>query len=338
MSKNKTEPSYWESLKLAIQQAIGQRPNDVNGQMAARTEYYKWVLINKLKGQFEIECPETWDKDYFLEVLLLEGKIGITDTVAGVVPLRCSPHGYNMYNRACDVTFANPVLGTFDRRIDIDCVLMYLFDNKVFASFMPTIMIYAQKLAACDSAIEVNLINSKVAYVFDCVDKKQADEAKLIYDKITQGEPAVFYHSTSGMNIQDKMQFFKNDVKSNYICDLVQAEKRDIYNEFLTQIGINNAAQEKKERLLVDEVNSNNDELMINMNYVYENIKKAVEKANKMFPDIHLSVKLPFIDKLIEISEQQAEARRNGGNDEFSGLNGNLGNKEQQRKSDGNAK
>ena len=68
------------------------------------------------------------------------------------------------------------------------------------------------------------------------------------------------------------MQFFKNDVKNTYIADMVQAEKRAIYNEFLTQIGINNAAEEKRERLLVDEVNSNNDELMINMSYCYKNI------------------------------------------------------------------
>ena len=129
------------------------------------------------------------------------------------------------------------------------------------------------------------------------------------------------------MNISDKMNFFTNNVKNVYIADLVQAEKRAIYNEFLTQIGINNAAEEKRERLLVDEVNSNNDELMINMNYCYENIKKCVEKVNKMFPDINLSIKLPFFDRLEERSKQV----------ELNRLNGNMGDKEQQRQSDGNA-
>ena len=322
---NEQKPTYWESLKEAISQAFGQKPNKVEGQLAARTEYYKWVLINKLKGLFEIECPELWDTDYFLEVLLLEGKIAITDTTAGVLPLRCAAHGINAFERSTDLTIANPVLGTFDRRIDENAVLMYLFDNRHFMSFLPTVMLYAQKLASCDSAIEVNLINTKVAYVFDCVDKKQADEAKLIYDKITAGEPAVFYHSTSGMNIQDKMQFFGNNVKNVYVADLVQAEKRDIYNEFLTQVGINNAAQEKKERLLVDEVNSNNDELQINMNYCYANIKKAVKKANAMFPGLNLSVKLPFIDKLEEISTAERQAKGEVKKDEPDRPDGDMG-------------
>ena len=127
------------------------------------------------------------------------------------------------------------------------------------------------------------------------------------------------------MNIQDKMQFFGNNVKNVYVADLVQAEKRDIYNEFLTQVGINNAAQEKKERLLVDEVNSNNDELQINMNYCYANIKEAVDKANAMFPDLNLSIKLPFIDKLKEISTAEPQAEGEVKKDEPDRPDGNMG-------------
>ena len=108
---------------------------------------------------------------------------------------------------------------------------------------------------------------------------------------------------------------------------MVQAEKRAIYNEFLTQIGINNAAEEKKERLLVDEVNSNNDELMINMSYCYKNIKKGVKQVNKMYPDVKFSIKLPYFDKLEERSKQ-VESNR---------FNGNMGDKEQLQQSDGNA-
>lgn len=323
----KTKQEFFESLVEAYQQAFGQKPNKVDAQFTARTEYYKWVLLNKIKGEIEITCPETWDTDYFLDTFLLEGKICITDTTAGVMPLQCGVFGLNAFQRPTSVNIANPVLGSFTRNIDQDCVLMYLFDNRFFRSFVPVIDIFAQRLANCDSSIDVNLLNTKVAYVFDCVDEKQAKEAKLIYDKITSGEPAVFYHSTSGMNISDKMNFFTNNVKNVYIADLVQAEKRAIYNEFLTQIGINNAAEEKRERLLVDEVNSNNDELMINMNYCYENIKKCVEKVNKMFPDVNLSIKLPFFDRLEERSKQV----------ELNRLNGNMGDKEQQRQSDGNA-
>lgn len=322
---------------MAIREAWGEKPNKVKGKFASRTRYYEWVLTNKLKGMIDIECPEHWDRDYMLDALLLQGKLCITDTCSGVLPLECAPYGLNVFQRPANVNVANPVVGSFSRTIDVDCALIYLFDNKIFRSYAETINIFAQKLANCDSAIEVNLMNTKVAYVFDCADKKQADEAKLIYDKITSGEPAVFYHSTSGMNLQEKMQFFKNDVKNVYICDMVQKEKRAIFNEFLTQVGINNAAEEKRERLLVDEVNSNNDELIINMHYAYENIKKTVKKANAMFPDINLSIKMPFIDRLDEKAKIAIEQMKEGVNNESNRPDANMGDKKQSDNSNGDA-
>jgi len=325
----------WDSLVLAIKEAWGEKPNKVSAQFNSRTLYYHWVLLNKIKGAFEIDCPEEWDKDYILDTLLLQGRLCITDSSAGVLPLECQPNGQNVFKRPCDVNIVNPVLGSFSRKIDVDCVLMYLFDNKIFRSYEETIRIHAQKLASCDSAIDVNLMNTKVAYVFDCADKKQADEAKLIYDKITSGEPAVFYHSNTGMNLQEKMQFFKNDVKNVYICDLVQKEKRAIINEFLTQVGINNAAEEKKERLLVDEVNSNNDELIINIKYAYDNIKKGLEKIRKMYPDVAFDIRLPFIDRMEEKNKLAVEEMKRGVENESDRPNGDMGAEEQHRKSDG---
>lgn len=333
---NKNMIQDWDSLLKAIKEAWGEKPNKVAGQLTSRTMYYQWVLLNKIKGAIEIECPDDWDKDYILDTLLLQGRICLTDTTAGVLPLECQPYGQNVFRRPCDVNIANPVIGSFSRKIDVDCVLIYLFDTKYFRGYDETIRIHAQKLANCDSAIDVNLINTKVAYVFDCADKKQADEAKLIYDKITSGEPAVFYRSSSGMNLQDKMQFFKNDVKNVYICDLVQKEKRAIINEFLTQVGINNAAEEKKERLLVDEVNSNNDELVINIKYAYDNIKKGVEKVHKMFPDVKFDIKMPFIDRMNEKSEMALKEMKEGADhNESDRPDGDMGDKEPKGKSDG---
>lgn len=88
----------------------------------------------------------------------------------------------------------------------------------------------------------------------------------------------------------------KVDVKNTFVADLIQNEKRTIMNEFLTMIGVNNVATEKKERLVTDEANANNEELYVDMAYVYRNIKKQVELANKMFPTINLDIKIKTQD------------------------------------------
>ena len=66
---------------------------------------------------------------------------------------------------------------------------------------------------------------------------------------------------------------------------------------------------------------------MINMNYCYKNIKKGVEKVNKMYPDIKFSIKLPYFDRLEERSKQ-VESNR---------FNGNMGAQERFKQSNGNA-
>ncbi len=322
MNKDKMKSGMFESIMEAIQEAFGQKPTKVDAQNAQRTLFYRKQLLNILKGLFKITCPEEWSTDYMLDLLLLNGVFSIQDTSMGVVPLRCQPHGVNVFERPTDITIANPVLGTFTKKINVDCVLIYVYDDRYFRSFNDLLDIYSAKLALCDSSIDVNLINSKVAYVIDCADKKQADEAKLIYDKLSRGEPAVFYSDSAMLDGGKRLTLSKTDVKNSYVADLIQNEKRSIMNEFLTAIGVNNVATEKKERLVTDEANANNEELFVDMNYVYENIKKQVKLANKMFPDININIEIPTLDRIkqrstveLEGQSQEKEAKREDGGD-----------------------
>lgn len=312
LNKDKMKPGMFESIMEAIQDAFGQKPTKVDAQNAQRTFFYRKQLLNILKGLFKITCPDEWSIDYMLDLLLLNGVFSLQDTTMGVVPLRCQPYGVNVFERPTDVNIANPVLGTFTRKINVDCVLIYLYDDRYFRSFNDLLDIYSAKLALCDSSIDVNLINSKVAHVFDCANKKQADEAKLIYDKITRGEPAVFYSDSSGLDDGKRLTVTKIDVKNSYVADLIQNEKRSIMNEFLTAIGVNNVATEKKERLVTDEANANNEELFVDMNYVYENIKRQVSLANTMFPDINFNIEIPTLDRIEQRSTVELEGRSRG--------------------------
>jgi len=330
-----------QSLAMLYQDAFGMKPTDVEAQLAARTNYYWWVLYNKVKGIFEIECPDEWDKDMILDTLLLEGRICIADSPLGVLPFKCGPYGQNVFYRPTRVNIANPALTeTLDKEIGTECALIYLYDDIVFRNISTDLNIFAQRLASCDSGIDVNIINSKVAWCFLCEDKKQADEAKMIYDKISRGEPAVFYRQNVALADKNSFGFFTNNVQQSYIADKLQAEKRAIYNEFLTQFGVNNAAEEKSERLLVDEVNSNNDELIINMAYAYENIKKGVDKANKLYPEINLAITLPYIDRLQAREDMEMNNLQNFGKESSTNepdrLSGNMGNKERSGQSDSN--
>lgn len=285
---DRTVSGYWESIK----KSLGIKPETVQGQWTTQTEYYTWKLLNIAKGLFEIECREDIDKDYILDNLLIKGYFIVTDTELGVIPLKCSLTGFNVFNRPTIAIYANPIIGNGQRTLGVDAELISLHGTGFRRGIMPTIYNYAQKLASCDGAIDVNLINSKTAHVFGAKNKKEADSLKAMYDQITSGKPAVFVQDNVASGIGTA--FFKTDVKQNFIADAVQIEKRKIMEEFLTELGINNANTDKRERLNADEVNSNNLELLADTQYWYNNIKDGCDKVHKMFPDFKFNITMPY--------------------------------------------
>lgn len=60
---------------------------------------------------------------------------------------------------------------------------------------------------------------------------------------------------------------------------------------FCNEVGIPNVRSDKKERMIVDEVNSNNIECFTKAELWLETLKEGVEQTNKMF-NLDLSVKL----------------------------------------------
>ena len=310
-SDNRRTVGYWEALK----ESLGITPQTVKGQGNLTTEYYFWMLLNTVKGLFEIECPSTWDKDYMLDVLLLEGYFGVLDTYYGVLPLRCGLTGVNVFNRPNQIIVANHDKHITNQRRSIgeDCEIVSLHGSGYRRGISHILQIYAEKLASCDSAIDVNLINSKTAHVFGAKDNKEAESLKLMYDKISEGSPAVFV-KTRVAELADT-SFFKADVKQNFVANDIQMVKRKIIEEFLTIFGVNNANTDKRERLNSEEVNSNNIELLANTSYWCKNLKAACDRVNAMFPSVNLSITMPFREIEELRCETQIDAMVHAGSD-----------------------
>lgn len=289
-------------------------PRKVDGQWAQRTQFYREKLRNIIKGMFDVELPEEgWEEDYILNILITEGRVAVTDTSAGVLGLRCSFAGVNYMNRPTTAVFALPFLGSFERTIGEDCEILYL-ERKVggnFWTFNEIVRIFAEKLASADAGIDVNLMNARLAYIVEAETKAQSDTIKELFDKVSEGNPLVVYRkdqlsTTAGLN-----PFF-NNVKQNYVADMIQDSKRCIMNEFLTFIGINNANTDKRERLLTQEVESNQQELEANISLWRSNMETCVKKIKKMYPELKFNIELRFDPKkLKEEAENDIVGQRN---------------------------
>lgn len=266
---------------------FAEKPKEVDGVANASTIYYKEWLLKKIFARFEFGGFNTfWDMDYYLEHQFIDGKICFTDTAVGVIPLKTGVGGIGIFEQPTECVIANPVLGSFRRTIDVDCVLVKLQYNYHGIGWL--INRYATLLAMCDSGVAVNLMNSKMAYVFKASSNAQAETIKKLYDDITMGKPAVFVGENGALNSEN---VFNLPVRENFVADDIQLLKRKIVNEFLTEIGINNSNLDKRERLTDDEVNANNEEVYCNIQHWYDNLKEGLNKVNNMY-NLNLSVKI----------------------------------------------
>ena len=71
---------------------------------------------------------------------------------------------------------------------------------------------------------------------------------------------------------------------------------KNIENKFFTDVGFNNADDQKKERMIVDEVNANNEATMSKCMLWLETMQESMERVNRMF-NLDLGVKLRRIQQ-----------------------------------------
>lgn len=287
LSKNAARRIYEELYGVA--------PQDVDGQNNIRTSYYRERLLRRLMSLFELEgCPEDWDIEWFKRNLLLRGYMCVGKTTAfGVIPMRCTYHGLNVYQRPTKCTISNHLINNLTLTIGKDCVLVHLQNN--YQGVYALLNTYAETLASIDAGIAVNIMNTKAAWMFDCDGKAQEETAKKIYDDITSGRPAVFTraNNSSSLNSDGKIGITMLNVKNTYITDLLQDAKRAVRYDFLSEIGINNANVDKKERVNTLEVEANDDELRNAVDDWKNNLEKQFEQINKLF-GLNIKVVFPY--------------------------------------------
>lgn len=164
-----------------------------------------------------------------------------------------------------------------------NCVI--ISNNKPRIPTSQFITFYANKLAETERTADVNVKACKTPYIFAC-DDKDVLTFKQIFAKIDGNEPAVF--ADRGLNL-DSLQVFQTGVK--FLGNDLQDYKHTVENELLTFLGVNNVSVDKKERLITDEAESNDQLIQSFCDIQLEARQKACEAINKMY-GLNVSVKL----------------------------------------------
>lgn len=280
-------PFFYDHANAMVSQVT---PNTVHVKNVGLTRFFQRYLLQKAISVFKWKLPENWSRDYFLYVLYCWGFIAIVNTDKfGVIPQGCGLKGYNVFYQPRSAIIQNPLLsGTLEPVIGKQCTLLKLQPD--YGGIMDLVSFYAQEMALASEAIDVNLLNSKLSYVFTASNKNAAESLKKLYDRIASGEPAVvidknLYNDDGSVS----WEAFQQNVGQNYIASDLLSDMRKIEAEFDTKIGIPNANTDKKERLITDEVNANNLETRNLPELWLESLQQGCKEANAMF-GINISV------------------------------------------------
>lgn len=259
-------------------------PSTVHVRNTGLQRFFARYLLQRAMSVFKWEMPEQWSRDYFLYSLYCYGYVTVINTNKfGVIPQHCSLRGYDVFYRPNEVVVANPLFsGIQTARIGVNCTLFRLQPD--YGGIMDLVNYYADQMALCSESISINLINSHVSYAFVTKSKSGAETMKKVFDRVSSGDPAVFFDKDvmGDDGTPSWFPFFQN-VGQNYIADKVLSDMRKLVAMFDTEIGIPNANTDKKERLVTDEVNANNVETESKVAVWLEQLQKTCEDTREMF-------------------------------------------------------
>lgn len=276
-------PYYYDYKNAEISKVT---PNTLHVRNTLLQEYFARYLVQKIMSVFDWVVPENWDKDYFLYTLFTCGYAAVFQTVKfGVIPQYCTLSGYNVFYRPNKALVTNPLLpDTRELSIGVDCEIIKLMPN--YSSISDIVNYYADLLALCAETATTNIYNSKLSYVFFAKNKAQAETYKKMYDSVTSGDPAVVIDSVSANKARDGgegWEPFAPDLRSHYIASDILDDMLKIVRMFETDVGIPNSNTEKKERLVTEEVTSNDISTQSKASLWLETMRDGAKRVNARF-------------------------------------------------------
>ena len=156
-----------------------------------------------------------------------------------------------------------------------ECILV--MNNYERIPTCSTIYLFAYRLAEAQRTADVN-IQAQRTPILITTDQKQLFTLRKMYEEYDGNTPAIF--ADKNLITPDSLKAIKTDAP--YIAGNIMDYKREIWNEFLTFMGINNLA-EKRERLITNEVDSNNELINLNLQSLLIPRKEACKQFNEKY-------------------------------------------------------
>lgn len=235
--------------------------------------------------------PNGIDEKWIEKFLYTEGKcMFYKDATKGFMVARCV--GTNTVNEYDEPTKLRPHASNYiaekDYNNNINAVLIRNNDDMIPTSW--TIDLYAYKLAKIDRTIDVNIESMQMPIIIKCSEKQRLSLKQVIKQK-QDNEPVIW--ADKSIDLEDVEVL---NLNPPIVFDKLALQKQRVVNEVMTFLGINNANQDKRERLVASEVDANDEQIEQYAQVMLKARQEACKRINEIF-DLNISVELRKLEK-----------------------------------------
>ena len=221
--------------------------------------YTQVDYLYRLK-EYAINCfewlnlPDTVDARFIENELFDKGRINFfKDKNLGYLCLPVNESGpINIYN---EPTKKYIYASDGFRRVRNITNSVTIYNNFLKTPTFTTVNLYAIRLSEVQRTIDINMLAQKTPVTIICPENERL-AFKNIYKQVTGNKPVIW--GTSELNMDNYKVL---DTKAPYVIDKLTLYKHDLWNEAMTFLGVNNANQDKKERLVESEVGANDEQI-----------------------------------------------------------------------------
>ena len=280
-----------DSYQLLSYKSVAQMANN----MTFSYYYYKLMLVARSLFEWE-NLPNNMDERWIEKYLFTSGKcIFYKDPTMGFMVAGLAQQGsINCYG---DPTSVWPVAEnyTYNGEKLVNGENCYVIrNNDLMLPNFPIIRHYAYKLCNIDRAIDTNVEAVKTPIIVRSSEKQKLSLKNAINQR-KDNEPVIWASDLADINeMVDTLT-----TNAPIVFPQLQTQKHMILNEVFTDLGINNANMDKRERMVANEVEANNEQVKACEDVMLKARQQACKEINRIF-GTNISVKRRKLEEIPE--------------------------------------
>ena len=251
----------------------------INTQISNFKTYnmYFRQMLTLAENVFEFKnLPEFIDVSYLNKQLLRKGSVAFFEEDGlGLIALPYNVVGnLDVYGRPNRIEVFGD--NSFHRILDRDEYII-MYDNNGRYPLYLDICQMAERIALCVRTEDVNILHQRTPRVWKTSKDKELSLKNAINEIDSMQENVIAYES---LDIEDANVIL---APAPYVTDKIDTHLKELWAEFFRLIGVANLQEQKRERVIVDEMVASQGGTIASRFSRFEPRKEAIEKINKKF-------------------------------------------------------